>query len=303
MNNPIFFSIVVPTYNRASLIGKTIESILAQTYPHFELIIVDDGSTDQTEEEVKKYLSDKVSYYKKTNAERAAARNYGTLRSKGDYINWFDSDDIMFPDNLSVAVDTIIKYNNPEIFVQGFKEFDTSGQVVFTSDYPDNVNPLMYEGNIWGNSPVMIRRDIALANPYNEDRELSASEDYELWLRLAAKYRFYTSIPKTVGYIYHNDNSTITMSDPDKLISRFTKFIHYTTSNPDIVLYLGRHIGYFIMKNYLLLAIDLVVNKHKKLGLKYLLKSFFSSPLIIFEKGFYAFWKHFISLPKNQISQ
>ena len=294
MNNPVFFSIVIPTYNRASLIGTTIESILVQTYPHFELIIVDDGSTDHTEEEVQKYLSDKVSYYKKTNAERAAARNFGTLRSKGDYINWFDSDDIMYPDNLKVAVDTIIKYNRPEVIVQGFDETDDSGNILASNDFKPNINLDIYKGNLWGNSPVIIRLDIALANPYNEDRDLSASEDYELWMRLAAKYQFYTSLPKTVGYVFHNDNSTKTMADPDKLIRRFTKFIHYTASNKEVIAFLGKNKNYFIMKNYLLLAVDLVIHRHRALGLKYLIKSFSSSPRLILEKGFYAFWKHFL---------
>ena len=78
MADPTFFSVVVPTYNRSHLVGKTIDTILSQDYPSFELIVVDDGSTDNTEEVLKKYSGDnRFRYYKKENGERGAARNFG----------------------------------------------------------------------------------------------------------------------------------------------------------------------------------------------------------------------------------
>ena len=100
MQNQILFSIIVPTYNRAHLISSTLDSILSQTYTDFELLIIDDGSTDNTEEVVQKYLSDKVLYFKKTNGERSAARNYGTSKARGEYLNWIDSDDLIYTNHL-----------------------------------------------------------------------------------------------------------------------------------------------------------------------------------------------------------
>ena len=87
----IFFSIVIPTYNRAKFIDKAIASLLNQKYEDFEVIVVDDGSTDNTEEVVKSFNNNKVKYYKKENQERGAARNYGAKLAKGEYINFFDS--------------------------------------------------------------------------------------------------------------------------------------------------------------------------------------------------------------------
>ena len=80
----MFISVIIPTYNRAHLIAGTLDSILAQKYQDFEIIIVDDGSTDDTEMVVASYLSDNVSYYKKENGERGAARNFGASKAKGD---------------------------------------------------------------------------------------------------------------------------------------------------------------------------------------------------------------------------
>jgi len=292
MNDPILFSIVVPTYNRAHLISPTIDSILAQAFKNFELIIVDDGSTDNTEEVIQKYLSDRVHYYKIENAERAAARNYGTSKAKGEYINWFDSDDIMFPDNLQVAANMVAKYKHPEIFAQGFLYRDTSGRVLKVFKHPENINRYMYRGNPIANSPVMVRKDIALANPFNQDRGLAGSEDYELWLRIASKYKIYTSPEITLAMVEHDQRSTLTMSNEDQLITRYTKFINYAIADRDVTSLLGKHKNSFLMKNYLMLAVDLAANGHLKTAWKYFLIACSSSPAVILERGFYAFIKY-----------
>ena len=294
LTNSISFSIIVPTYNRAHLISATIESILTQGYKNFEIIIIDDGSTDNTEEVIQRFLSDKVRYHKKQNAERAAARNTGTFLSQGDYINWFDSDDIMFPDHLQVAANTLLKYNKPEILALGHQHQHISGTVLEVLKYAPDLNNEMYRGNPLANSPVIVRRDIALQNLFNEDRELSGSEDYELWLRLASKYKIYTSPKVTLAVIDHEERSMITMIDPDQLIRRFSKFMYYTTTDKGVLKLLGKNKGAFLMKNYLLLAVSLVNNNNLKSGSLYLKKAFLSSPRIIFERGFYAFVKHYL---------
>ena len=291
--HPILFSIVVPTYNRGHLIVGTIVNILAQTYPHFELIIVDDGSTDNTEEVIQKYLSDKVLYFKKDNAERAAARNYGTQKAKGDYVNWFDSDDMMYPHHLQEALKVIERYDRPEIFAHSYEHRSASGQVLETYIHSDDINAELILGNRIGNSPVMVRRDIAFTNPYNEDRGLSGSEDYELWLRLAAQYKIYSCPQITLAVIFHQGNSTLTMSNPDQLVTRYTRFIHYTTANEKLVTFLGKQKNTFVMKNYLLLAVDLVINKHQTLARKYLKMAFDSSSSVLIEKGFLVFIKYY----------
>ena len=293
LDTSVMFSIVIPTFNRAHLISSTIESILLQTYTNYEVIIVDDGSTDNTEEVVSKFLSKKVRYYKIANSERAAARNYGTHLAKGDYINWFDSDDIMFKNHLMEAVNVIRKYNNPELFAQGHQYQDTDGHALQTFTYPSDISAEMHKGNPVANSPVIVRKDIALANLFNEDRGLSGSEDYELWLRLASKYHIYSSSKITVGVVFHNERSVVTMTDTDQLVTRYTKFIQYTTSDPGVIALLGNHKETFVMKNYLLLAVELANNKHPKEGIKYLQKSFSSSPKVLSERGFYAFFKHY----------
>ena len=293
-SGPVFFSIVVPTYNRAYLLPGTIESIIGQDHPLFELIIVDDGSTDNTEQAVQPYLSDRVHYFKKENAERAAARNYGSLKAKGQYINWFDSDDRMLPGHLSQASAFIQQLGYPEVIAMGHCFQNLSGSELESVKYPSDINGFLYKGNPVCNSPVIVRTDIALADPFNEDRELSGSEDYELWLRLGAQYTIHGSDKITVAVVDHEKRSINTMSDPDQLIRRFTKFINYCISNDRIIGLLGKHRNYFVMKNYLLLSLDLVIHDHVSLALNYITISLRSSPLLLCERGFYAFIKHLI---------
>jgi glycosyltransferase involved in cell wall biosynthesis len=294
MNNHIIISIIVPTYNRAHLLEKTILSLLAQSDNRYEIIIVNDGGTDDTEMIVDKHVSDKLSYYKKENGERAAARNFGTQKARGQYINWFDSDDIALENHIATAVEMIEKYNNPEVFALGYSIENTSGKLIQDFVYSKEImNSEIHKGNFFACNPVFVRRDIALENPFNEDRGLSASEDYELWMRLASKFPFYTSNTKSLKMIHHDERSVL-MSNADKLILRFEKFIEYTTSNVKVSAFLGENIGYFVMKNYLILAVDLAANGHKKEAKYYVKKACKASKLIFFERTFFATIKHIL---------
>lgn len=114
MNALPLVSIIIPTYNRAHIIGETLDSIIAQTYTNWECIVVDDGSTDDTDEVLKKYIQKdgRFRYLKRPeNRKRGgnAARNYGFENSIGDYIQWFDSDDYMMVDKLESQINDLIQ--------------------------------------------------------------------------------------------------------------------------------------------------------------------------------------------------
>src|ERR1044071_9472053 len=116
MNNTITFSIIMPVYNREGIVEQTIQSVLRQSYRDYELIIVDDGSTDNTEEVIKNISDEKISYYKIKNSERGAARNFGVKKAKNDYVAFLDSDDLLYPHHLSVAYQNIDTLKCPEVF-------------------------------------------------------------------------------------------------------------------------------------------------------------------------------------------
>ena len=120
----MFYSIVLPTYNRADFIERAINSVLNQTFVDWELIIVDDGSTDDTKAIVDKYtqLDQRIKYYYQKNQERCIARNNGIDKASGDFICFLDSDDYFLEKHLELFYNTIISHNkNDAIYISNCK--------------------------------------------------------------------------------------------------------------------------------------------------------------------------------------
>lgn len=293
----MLLSIVIPTYNRAHLIENTLKSVLNQSENDYEVLIIDDGSTDDTETVVKPYLGERVRYFKIKNSERGAARNYGTKQAKGRYVNWFDSDDEMLPHHVETIKKMVETHTEPEVLnlMYQIKDVKTQKTTSIQSDYlPHQKKRKHYliEGNYLACNPVIVRRDIALKNPFNEDRNLSASEDYELWLRLLCTYPFKQSTEISSYLVQHDERSVNTMIDPVKLETRFLTFLRYMRENEAFRNYLKKDYPYFEMRNYLVLAVDLAFNKHKKKGFHYLVKAFKTHPGALKQKIFWATIKH-----------
>lgn len=127
------FSIIVPTYNREKYLYKCINSVLDQTYDKFELIIIDDGSTDNTEKLVKKYHDKRISYFKNDNNGIGYSRNFGIDKAKGDYIFFLDSDDYL-EEYMLEEVSKHIKDN--DILIFNYKEFFESNNNILLNSYP-----------------------------------------------------------------------------------------------------------------------------------------------------------------------
>lgn len=290
MQDNLLFSIIIPTYNRASFISATVESVLKQDYQNFEVIIVDDGSTDNTQEIVEAIADPRVSYYKKENGERAKARNYGTLLAKGAYVNFFDSDDLLYPNHLSVAMEIIKTNQSPEIFHQNYDILHIStNSAVPSKEIEGDLNlRLVKSGNLLSCNGVFIRKDIALAFPFNEDRELSASEDYELWLRLAARFKIHYTNTITSSIVNHDQRSVLNFKK-EKLIKRLHLFIHYIYEDEQFAKKYSDYKNLILSysQSYISLHIALT-GKNKATSIKYLFKSFFSSIHVVTTKRFYS---------------
>lgn len=295
MDKQPFFTIVIPTYNRANLIAKTIESVLAQTFTRYEVIIVDDGSTDNTTEVVQPYLSDTITYHKKENAERAVARNFGTKRANGQYINWLDSDDLLLPNHLQVIYDFLEQNNFPDVIHTGFRHEDDKGNVLAVkNNFPPQVSQELMKENLFSCNNIIVKKATALANLFIEDRELSASEDYNLWVRFAAQKPILCCNTVTVIVVNHENRSVFTMRNRDMLVNRFEKMMRYTVSDPVVSKTFAAKLHWFKMQNYLLLAQTLSVHKFRGSAIKFGWKAFVNSPAVVLQKGFYVLLKHLV---------
>jgi glycosyltransferase involved in cell wall biosynthesis len=192
---PVFFSVVIPVYNRRDHICKLLESFARQHYRKFEILIIDDGSTDNLEDVVSPYLDPQIKYFYKENGERGAARNYGASKAVGDYITFFDSDDLVYPWFLSNAAANLEKLSSPECYAQKFEVVQNAVGLHTKAAKEDagliSINKELLKGNMLACNGVFLRKDIAMTFRFSEDRNLSGSEDWLLWLRIAANFTFY----------------------------------------------------------------------------------------------------------------
>ena len=293
MNTPLI-SLVIPTYNRATFIAKTVHSLLSQTYQNFEIIIVDDGSTDNTEEIVNSISDSRLSFYKKKNEERAAARNYGTKIAKGEYVNFFDSDDLAYQSHLETAVSFIGKNNFPEVFHLGYDIKDIDGNILRTPQNIHNINKQIARGNLLSCNGVFIRKDIALANPFNQDRALSASEDYVLWIRLAAQFQFKHSVAITSTVIDHDARSVLTIN-PKQLIERKNLMLEYIFNDDFSKKVYHREKNRMESDAYSYIALHLALsNNNFWLTIKFIVKALLTNPKSLFSRRMLATIKHLL---------
>lgn len=208
MESP-FFSIVIPTYNRASFLPVAIESLLNQTFPDWELIIIDDGSTDKTCEVVQRFQDSdcRIRYYYQSNQERSAARNHGIRQAKGSYICFLDSDDYYLNHHLQVFHEEIDKQDFPVgIFHTGLTHLKEGRIVKESKYYEGREHPVHY---IWSNflylDAVAIHRDCFRSDLFPESFFLW--EDTHLCLRLAAQYSFFQIKDRTSVRIIHEEGT------------------------------------------------------------------------------------------------
>lgn len=292
----ILFSVIVPTYNRESFIVKTIQSVLSQTFSNFELLIIDDGSTDNTEKVVGGIKDERIKYYKKENDERGAARNYGTNKAKGDYITFLDSDDILYSKYLEEANSFIKKNNSINIFHQLFEVRNNDNKLIRTADYSNCniIKSLITKGNFMACQGIFLQKDFAKFNLFIEDRNLAGSEDYELWLRISTITNIVINPVVTSALIDHSERSVV-KGDIDKLIKRKELMLHYLFSNKLINSKLLKYKSILKTGAYSYISLHIAISgQGKKTALKYLFKAIKLSPIFIFKRRFFAIIKHLI---------
>ena len=182
-------SVIIPTYNRESFIKECIESVLHQTFSDFELIVVDDGSTDDTDTIINSFGS-KVQFIKQANQGPSAARNTGIRLAAGNWICFLDSDDLWLPKKLERQVEFIRKFS--EIKVCYTEEiWYRKGRRVNAAKKHQKFSGRFYKKMLSlcliSPSSVLIHRSV-FENAGLFDQSLPACEDYDLWLRIGARY-------------------------------------------------------------------------------------------------------------------
>jgi glycosyltransferase involved in cell wall biosynthesis len=177
-------SVVIPTYNSGPLVVEAVQSVLAQTRPAYEIIVVDDGSTDDTAERLAAF-GGQIQYIRQANARVAAARNTGVAAATGDAIAFLDADDAWHPEKLVRQVQVLEE--QPEIGLVATQLSDWPGEFAPLAE-TERVSPISLEElllkNVLATSSIVVRWSVLdRAGPF--DPELFGPEDYDLWLRCA----------------------------------------------------------------------------------------------------------------------
>jgi glycosyltransferase involved in cell wall biosynthesis len=273
--NP-YFTIVIPTFNRASLIKKTLESILEQSFSDYEVIVVDDGGNDHTEDVVRAMSSAKIIYYKKANGERGAARNYGIKKALGKYITFLDSDDIFYFNHLETAYQFLTVHPNIVCYAQAYEVKEVQTNNILSKAYISSselINEQIISGNFLSCFGVFVKRETFSAIRFEEDRRFAGTEDWLLWLQLAARFPFYFNNMVTGAMLEHDNRSVLSFNEKS-LTYRTETLKEKLLRDPIFIKRFGANAVnkiYAHMLSYT--SLHLAMSRQKKRALRYLLKA------------------------------
>lgn len=233
-------SVVIPTYNRQDYVVEAIESVLAQTYRKFEVIVVDDGSTDDTAARLQPYL-DRVAYIRQENRGVAAARNAGIQLAQGELICFLDSDDLWSPDKLSLQIEYADADPQCALISTDLDGFDATGKpcgrrksAMYKIHNGSGVAEHLLFENWIQTSTVMVRKEcLDQVGGFDEDVG-QFGEDWLLWMRIASKFPIYFIPEALVGYRFHPGRLSLHQQENQfqslmlclKKIAEFPEFQH-----------------------------------------------------------------------------
>lgn len=189
------FSVIIPLYNKEKFVLDTIKSVLSQTYTDYEIIVVDDSSTDKSYSIVTSINDSRIKIFQKTNGGVSLARNYGIQKAKGDYVCFLDADDIWDREYLSTVSKYIDSYPMASFFCSTFKVFkDNQRNIIKEIESNTNIDVVDFfetsvqkKGSIALTSAVVIKRELLLSLDYIFIPNISLGEDLDLWTRVALK--------------------------------------------------------------------------------------------------------------------
>lgn len=236
-STPPLISVVIPTFNRDYILDEAINSVIDQTYPHWELHVVDDGSTDETRELVRGFQADeRIHYHRQENAGQATARNHGVQKSRGDYIAFLDSDDRWLPHKLKVQVDCVLEDPRIDVVYGDVERINAEGNLL-----PDRPTRPRYTGMVWKQmlidnfvhlSTSMVRSEtIKAAGGF--DTRFRCADDYNLWLRLSSSAIF-KHLPGKVSQ-YRVEGERISNNLDGRFESNLNSVRDFIKANPELV--------------------------------------------------------------------
>ncbi len=210
-------SVVIPAYNHEKYVGEAIQSVLDQTFQDFELIIINDGSTDNTEAEILKFKDERIRYYSQGNRGLSATLNRGIELARGEYFNFLPSDDAFFPEKLEIqlkifeedpALGLVFAY--PQLIDAEGREIkdDLVAQwAIVPYETKEEIFPALFERNFLSAPTALIKMD-CFRRVGVFDESLKYAQDYDMWMKVLKYYECRLMKQPLVRYRWHGENLT-----------------------------------------------------------------------------------------------
>ena len=234
-----FFSIIIPLFNKENFIESTLKSVLIQSFTDFEILIVNDGSTDSSEEKAKQFADPRIRYFLKENGGASSARNYGIEKAQSNYITFLDADDYWYPTFLQEMCEKINRFPKQKVFSAAI-EIETSKKTipaVYSIEKTNDFEIVNYfkasskESVIWTSSAVFHKNIFEEIG--NFDTEIQSGQDTDLWIRIGLVYHILFSWKILARYVYDETSlSKNTHFNYTKI--NFSKFSEQEKTNPDL---------------------------------------------------------------------
>jgi len=284
-------SVILPTYNRAHIIEKSIKSVLDQTFTNFELLIVDDGSDDNTEKVVKNIDDPRIKYIKcMENKGANVARNIGISTAKADYIAFQDSDDEWYTDKLKKQV-TAMQGSLPSIGVvySGYWRMQDNKKTYIptetTTQLEGDISYQLLMSNFIGTPTMLIRKE-CFEKVGNFDEKLPRFQDWDLVIRLS-KYYHFKYINEATMNAYIQTDSLTSNQEAQFMAYKMIFKKHYNDFSKDKKLFI---------KSHEVMGIQSYLNGNAKEGKDYMWKAYKADPL-----NFKLLFKYILILPDVSI--
>lgn len=289
-------SVIIPTYNHGKFICGAIDSVLFQGYPNKEVIVVDDGSTDNTAILVEKYIKLGVKYIYKNNGGLASSRNKGILNTTGSLISFLDADDVWLEDKLLIQSSLMAIKREIGLVGCGYYWTDENLKIIKTvkaSNFKDkkSFRARLFLGNIvYGSgSGVLVKRE-CFDKAGLFDEKLSAVEDWDMWFRIAESYEI-RFVEKPLIMIRANRRSMSSPKNADKMLAAELQFLNKLFCDPGLrgnLLLRRKAYSY----RYCSAARAYKETGRRKEAARYFFKAFSLFPIVFFNKSNFGllFW-------------
>ncbi|MBS1533910.1 MAG: glycosyltransferase family 2 protein [Bacteroidetes bacterium] len=251
-----FFSVIIPVYNKAAFIENTIKSVLEQGFDNFELILINDGSTDESEKVIQQFSDPRIRYYFKKNEGVSSARNFGIELSTAPYIAFLDADDYWYPDFLAQMKRAIELHPQHQIFSAAYeneipgKIFPATYSIAKTGAYQivDYFEASMKTSVLWTSSAVFDKKVFEQVGVF--DTQIKSGQDTDLWMRLGFHYSIVFMWKILARYIYDGNS----LSKQKEFLNQkmdFEKFKEAEKTNPKLKKFIDQNLFSFAIRSKL----------------------------------------------------